>query len=160
VFDLVIGDFGLAATADPAAAVRELARVTKPLGAVVLIQFTWTRQIEPRQRAALVAHLGLRPQLLVEWKQMLRDAGVVELHVEDLSGGGPGGGVTGGSGLAAFGGFRDRLGVLRLAWRRWGWPGVRMLLHQDQDTRRLLSGERALGLSLIRGTRWHGLPEA
>ncbi|HUE95094.1 MAG TPA: class I SAM-dependent methyltransferase, partial [Longimicrobiaceae bacterium] len=38
VFDVSIGEVALAAEFDPAAAIRELARVTKPYGAVVLVQ--------------------------------------------------------------------------------------------------------------------------
>ena len=37
------------------------------------------------RREILVQHLGARPLLLVEWKQLLRDAGCVDLHVEDWS---------------------------------------------------------------------------
>jgi SAM-dependent methyltransferase len=85
IFDVAIGEIGLAASSDPARAVSELARVTKPFGCVVLVQLIWTQKVEPERREILVQHLGARPMILVEWKQLLRDAGVVELTVEDWS---------------------------------------------------------------------------
>ena len=53
------------------------------MGAVVLLQLTWSSEISPAARALLVERLGMRPHLLMEWKQMLRDAGVVDLQVQD-----------------------------------------------------------------------------
>ena len=85
IFDVAIGGVGLAALVDPARAVRELARVTKAMGSVVLVQLIWTGNVDPSRKEELVQHLGARPLFLVEWKQLLRDAGVVELHVEDWS---------------------------------------------------------------------------
>jgi SAM-dependent methyltransferase len=84
-FDVAIGEIGLAASAAPERAVRELARVTRPHGCVVLVQLIWTGNVDPQRREILVRHLGARPMILVEWKQLLRDAGVVELSVEDWS---------------------------------------------------------------------------
>ena len=44
-----------------------------------------TGNVDADRKEQLVQHLGARPMLLVEWKQLLRDAGVVDLHVEDWS---------------------------------------------------------------------------
>src|SRR5690606_15511755 len=85
VFDLAIGEIGLGALVDPATAIRELARVTRPLGSVVLVQLVWTGNVNEAHRELLVEHLGARPLLLIEWKQLLREAGCVDLHVEDWS---------------------------------------------------------------------------
>src|SRR5919204_1304861 len=95
VFDVAIGEPALSAASDPSRAVAELARVTKPLGVVVLLQPTWTSDIPPEARELIVERLGLRPQLPVAWKQMLRDAGVVELQVQDWTSGTPGGRASG-----------------------------------------------------------------
>lgn len=160
VFDVAIGEIGLAVPADPAAAVRELVRVTRPMGCVVLVQLIWTGNVAPERQKTLVEHLGARPLILVEWKQLLRDAGVVEISVEDWSDEPspyrpevrspfPD--------LSRIFSVREKIAILRRALRRWGWDGVRGAIAREQEVSRLLSRERALGLSLIKGTRW---PEA
>jgi SAM-dependent methyltransferase len=162
IFDFAMGELGLGASGDPAAAVRELVRVVRPMGGVALLQLIWTRQMEPDRREALVRMLGVRPMLLVEWKQMLRDGGVVELHVEDLTEAAitPGQPLLGVAGLLEFWSLRDRAAVLMRAWRRWGWRGVRETLRHGAEVRRLIASERVLGLALIRGTKWRGTTPA
>ncbi|HEX8906401.1 MAG TPA: methyltransferase domain-containing protein, partial [Longimicrobiaceae bacterium] len=134
IFDVAIGELGLAASADPARAVGELARVTKPFGCVVLVQLIWTGNVDPARREVLVAHLGARPLILVEWKQLLRDAGVVDLTVEDWSdapspfrpsAGGPF------PDFAEMFTLREKVGILRRALKRWGWRGVRSALVRE-----------------------------
>lgn len=159
IFDVAIGSLGLATLADPAGAIRELARVTKAMGAVVLVQLIWTGNVDPARRDGLVEHLGARPLLLVEWKQMLRDAGVVELHVEDWSDYAspfrpP---VTGPAGeFSEFLSLRQKAVILHRAFRRWGWRGVRGAIIREMEIHRLLTRERVLGLSLIKGVKWNG----
>jgi SAM-dependent methyltransferase len=157
VFDVAIGELGLGAAADPAGAVRELARVTKPFGCVVLVQLSWTRSVEPARREVLVAHLGARPLILVEWKQLLRDAGVVELAVEDWSDAPspfrPASEAPFAE-LAPTWGLRQKAEMMRRALRRWGWRGVKGALVREREIHRLLSRERVLGLTMIKGTRW------
>jgi len=157
IFDVAIGEIGLAASSDPARAVSELARVTKPFGCVVLVQLIWTQKVEAERREILVRHLGARPMILVEWKQLLRDAGVVELTVEDWSrapspfrpsAGGPF------PDFAEIFTFREKVAILRRALRRWGWRGVKGAILREREIHRLLKDERVLGLSLIKGTRW------
>src|SRR5690606_30753507 len=151
IFDVTIGGIGLAALADPGAAVRELARVTRPMGSVVLVQLIWTGNVDSARREELIAHLGARPLLLVEWKQLLRDVGVVELHVEDWS-----------DYASPFRpslprpfrdiseilSLRQKAQILHRAFRRWGWRGVRGAVMREIEIHRLLTRERVLGLSL------------
>lgn len=157
MFDISIGEVGLGAEFDPAAAVRELARVTKPMGAVVLVQLVWTGNIDEPRREILVQHLGARPMLLIEWKQLLREAGCVDLRVEDWSDYAspfrPA--ITGPfHDIAEIFSFRQKVGILRRALSRWGWRGVRGAIVREQEIHRLLSRDRVLGLSLIIGTKW------
>lgn len=155
VFDVAIGEVGLAAAADPAAAVRELVRVTKPMGTVVLAQLVWAGNVEPAHRRLIAEALGVQPFLLVEWKQILREAGVVDLYVEDWSDAAPSLRNPSAIGvLAESGSLRDRAGVLFRAWRRWGVRGLRSALEMRSEVRELITRERILGLSLIRGTKW------
>jgi SAM-dependent methyltransferase len=159
IFDLSIGEIGLAASADPARAVAELARVTRPMGCVVLVQLIWTGNVDPARREILVQHLGARPLILVEWKQLLRDGGVVELTVEDWSDApSPFRPAAGGPfpDFAELFTVREKLGILRRAFRRWGWRGVKGAVLREREIHRLLTRERVLGLSLIKGTRWTG----
>lgn len=155
VFDLSIGEIGLSATTDPAAAVAELVRVTKPMGVVALIQPFWTQKVEGRRQDVLVRRLGMRPALLQQWKQMLRSAGVVELHVEDLSeAAGSRGGALPATGLGEFLAVRDRVSVLWKAWKRWRWQGVSAAFGRESEVRRLVTHERLLGLALVKGVKW------
>lgn len=156
VFDFAMGEIAIGASRDPARAVAELVRVTKPMGTIMLLQLVWTRQLEPMQRDALVRQLGVKPVLLVEWKQMLRDAGVVELHVDDLTDDAvaPREPLLGVAGLADFIHLRDRMGVAYRAWQRWGWLGAWESILNGTEVRNLIQKERVLGLSLVRGTKW------
>lgn len=155
IFDVVVGDVGLSAAPDPGAVVRELARVAKPMASVVLIQPVWNRAPEAVRREVLVEHLGVRPFLLVEWKQMLREVGVVELHVEDLvDAANPWQALLGGAGPLDLPSLRERLALLRSAWHQWGLRGVAQAIAGGQELRRLITRDRILGLALIKGTKW------
>ncbi len=160
VFDVVIAEPALGSLPDPAAAVRELVRTVRPMGSVVLIQLIWTGDANADRRETLVESLGVRPLLLIEWKQLLREAGVVDLYVEDWSdsAASPRQPWTLGA-LAGFGSLHDRLAVLLRAWRLWGWRGLGQALAFRDQVRDLVLNERILGLSLIKGTRWQATPE-
>lgn len=43
----------------------------------------WRTSVESPYRARVVEYLGLRPYHIVEWKRMMRGAGLVELTVQD-----------------------------------------------------------------------------
>ncbi|HET9984719.1 MAG TPA: methyltransferase domain-containing protein [Longimicrobiales bacterium] len=156
VFDVAVGELGLAAAGDPAAAVRELVRVTRPLGTVVLVQLAWDTRVDPRRERMLVEHLGVRPFLQVEWKQMLRAAGVVDLHVEDWTEAAEAlltrGNVLGG--LAEPGAPSGTTGIVARALRWLGLRRLRYAFGRAKEVRRLIVRERVLGLTLIKGTRW------
>lgn len=158
IFDVVVGEVGLATLADPARAVRELARVAKPMGCVVLVELIWTGHLDEERRETLVEHLGARPLLLMEWKQLLRDAGVVGLHVEDWSDFSgpfrPPAAKGAFYDLAEIFTLRQKFSILRRAMQRWGWRGVRGAVLREQEIHQLLTRHRVLGLSLIKGTRW------
>jgi SAM-dependent methyltransferase len=154
VFDAAIGEATVASARAPARAVAELVRVTKPMGHVVLLVPTWTSDIPQADREPLVERLGLRPYLLVEWKQMLRDAGVVEVVVQDWSDGGP-----------AARGSGTRLPMPQLTWRqkahiagrtlrRRGWRAARVSVRREAQLLEELSRDRALGFHLISGVKW------
>jgi len=152
VFDAAVGEPILAAAADPARAVSELARVTKPMGPVVLLQLTWTSDISAEGRRLLVERLGVRPHLLVEWKQMLRDAGVVDLQVQDWTDGGAE--ATAGAAEAPQLTWQQKVQVMGRALRTHGWREARGAVEREEALLRELSRDRALGFQLIRGVKW------
>ena len=156
VFDIALGEPALSGASDPARAVAELARVTKPLGIVVLVQPTWTSDIPPEARELIVERLGLRPQLLMAWKQMLRDAGVVELQVQDWTSGAHGGRESALNAAAdePLLNWREKVRIAGRALRRSGWREARGAVGRETALLRELSRERAIGLQLIKGVRW------
>ncbi len=156
VFDIAIGGVGFTAAVDPERGIRELARVTRPGGSVVLVQLVWNGNVDPPERELLARHLGATPRLLVEWKQLLREAGCVDLHVEDWSDyAGPFRPDAGGPFRDLARGFslRDRATVFLRTVRQWGWGGFRIAAEREREADRLLSRRRILGLTLIHATR-------
>jgi 2-polyprenyl-3-methyl-5-hydroxy-6-metoxy-1,4-benzoquinol methylase len=158
MFDCAIGEPALSAAADPARAVAELARVTKPMGVVVLLQLTWSSELSESARELVVERLGLRPRLLMEWKQMLRDAGVVQIEVEDWTSGGAVPAGTSGA-VPAVPEVPDltwgqKAHIVGRAMRRWGWRGARGAVERETGLLEELSHERAIGFQVLKGVRW------
>jgi ubiquinone/menaquinone biosynthesis C-methylase UbiE len=156
VFDVTIGELGLTHEADPEEAVRELVRVTRPGGCVVLVQLVWKAPVDESRRRLLAEHLGVRPRMLVEWKRMLREAGVGRLHTEDWSDDETAFRsrvVKPFPDFAELFSLPEKLGILRRAWRRWGWRGVRTVLVREREVHELLTRERILGLDLVKGLK-------
>lgn len=150
VFHIAIGEPALSASADPERAVAELARVTVPMGTVVLLQPTWTSEIADADREAVMERLGLQPHLLVEWKQMLRDAGVVELQVQDWTTAAPASPSAAAPQLT----LADKARIVGRAFREQGWRGARGAVERETTLIRELSRERAIGFQLIKGVKW------
>ena len=156
IFDVVIAELGLTAHVSPESAVSEIVRVAKPGASVVLVQPVWKAPVDVVRREILSQHLGCRPLMLVEWKRFLMDAGLEGLHTENWS-----------DEATAFRPqitkpfpdfaelftFGEKLGILRRAWRRWGWVGVWTALAREREVHKLLTQERILGLDLVKGLK-------
>ncbi len=156
IFDVVVGELGIAAHADPADVVRELVRVTKPGGVVVLVQLVWKAPVDEARQRVLSAHLGARPQMLVQWKRLLRDCGVEALHTEDWSDEETSfrpRAVKPFPDFAEIFSLPEKIGILRRAWARWGIGGVSAVMAREREVHRLLTRERILGLDLIKGRK-------
>jgi len=161
-FDVVVGELGLAARVDPKEAIRELVRVTRPGGQVVLVQLVWKAPVDEERRRILSEHLGATPLMMVEVRRVLLEAGVGELVTEDWT-----------DEQTAFRPqvkkpfpdfselftVKEKLGILRRAWRRWGWRGVFTVFQREAEVHRLLTKERLLGLNLLKGTKAPRAPE-
>ncbi|MGD2122434.1 MAG: methyltransferase domain-containing protein [Gemmatimonadota bacterium] len=155
-FDVVVGEVGLAASVEPDTAIRELVRVTRPGGRVVLVQLVWQAPVDAHRKAVLSAHLGARPLMAVELRRILLDSGVGELHTEDW--------IDIGTAFrskarkpfpdfAELFSLGEKLGILRRARRRWGWRGVWTVFQREIEVHRLLTRERILGLNLLMGVK-------
>jgi SAM-dependent methyltransferase len=156
IFDVSLGEIGLANHCEPDAAVRELVRVTKPGGFVVLVQLVWKAPVDDVRQRVLSEHLGARPMMVVEWKRLLADAGVEDVHTEDWSDEETSfraGVVKPFPDFAELFSLTEKIGVLRRAWRRWGWRGVSSVIARERELHKLLTTERILGLDLLRGRK-------
>jgi len=156
IFDVAVGELGIAAHADPAEVVRELVRVTKPGGVVVLVQLVWKAPVDEARQRVLSAHLGARPLMLVQWKRLLRDCGVQDLHTEDWSDEQTSfrpRAVKPFPDFAEIFSLAEKIGILRRAWARWGIGGVSAVMAREREVHRLLTRERILGLDLIKGRK-------
>ena len=156
IFDVVIAELGLTSHVGPEQAVGELVRVVKPGATVVVVQPVWKAPVDAERRAVLSEHLGCRPLMLVEWKRLMRDAGLEHLHTEDWS-----------DEETAFRPqvrkpfpdfaelftLGEKLGILRRARGRWGWAGVWTAMAREREVHNLLTHERILGLDLVKGIK-------
>ncbi len=161
IFDIAIGEIGLASHCDPQDAVREIVRVTKPGGFVVLLQLVWKAPVDEKRRAVLAEHLGAKPMMLVEWRRLLREAGVEDVHSEDWSDEETSFRRTVVKPFPDFAelfSIGERMGILRRAWRRWGAKGVSAAVARENEVHKLLTNERILGLDLLRGRKAGGPP--
>ena len=159
MFDAAIGEPSIAAAARPYRAVTELVRVTRPMGRVVLLLPTWTPEIPLEHREPIVERLGLRPHLLAEWLQMLRDAGVVEVVVQDWSDGGPGARATGNHPVVPQLTWQQKLHIAGRTLARRGWRAARVAVQREAELLRELSSVQAVGFHLISGVKWPYLRE-
>ena len=128
IFDVSVGELGLTAGASAEGAVSELARVTRPGGAVVLVQLAWTAPVTEAKQQEITKLLGFSPRPLVEWKRLMMGNGIQRLYAEDWSEGSNA--LRSGSsrpvpGLTSKFSLRERLDVTRRAWKRWGFRGAR-----------------------------------
>lgn len=159
VFDAAIGEPDIAAAADTGKAVGELVRVTRPMGAVVLLQLTWSSELSESRRELVVERLGLRPRLLVEWKQILREAGVVDIQVTDWTRECDDELASGGSDPSPRLSWQGKLQVMGRALRTSGWAEAKQALSRETELLRDLSRERSMNFSIIKGVKWpHPLP--
>ncbi len=156
VFDVVVGELGLTSHEDPERAISELVRVCKPGGAVVLVQLVWKAPVEAERQRVLSEHLGARPLMLVELKRLLREGGVERIHTEAWSDEAT---AFRPSVTKPFPDFAElfslpeKMAILRRAWARWGWTGVRTAVSRELEVHRLLTRERILGLDMLKGIK-------
>ena len=139
VFDVVVVNF-MTLGGDGAKIMREAGRVARPMATVMALVPTWLSSPEPED-AALLGATGVTPQLLVEWKNFFRQAGIVELSVEE---------AAQDAGWLASG----WVNLVARGWLAARWKGVRAVLSPEFRALRSLALRRVLGLSIIKGTRW------
>lgn len=139
MFDVCVANLLHLLEADGGRVIAELARVARPMATVAALVPCWL-SAPPADEHALRT-LGLRPALLMEWKNRFRIAGVVELAVEDTS--------LDGRWISP-----GWVGLLLRGWRAARWAGLRTVLSREFRVFRALVQRRTLGLSIVKGTRW------
>ncbi len=156
VFDIVVAELGLMSQADPSETIRELSRVLKPKGRIALVQLVWKAPVDASRQAVLSRHLGARPLMLVELKRLLREVGVGSLHTEAWSDEETAFRRTAKKPFPDFSelfSLPEKAAIMRRAWARWGWRGVRSAIIREREVHRLLTKERVLGLDMIKGAK-------
>lgn len=158
IFDVVVAELGLTSHVVPKKAADELVRVAKPGSNVVVVQPVWKAPVDSERRAVLSQYLGCRPLMVVEWKRLLREAGLEHLYVQNWS-----------EEETAFRpqirkpfpdftelfSLTEKFGIFRRAWHRWGWAGVWTVLARERQVHKILTRERILGLDLVKGMKKH-----
>jgi hypothetical protein len=94
--------------------------------------------------------------MVVEWKRLLRESGISTVHTEDWSDEETAFRPTVAKPFPDFAelfSVGEKIGILRRAWTRWGWRGVRTVLEREREVHRLLTRERILGLDLLKGRK-------
>ncbi len=140
VFDLVAINVLSLLGQDHEAILREAARVVRPMKPVVALVPSWLREPREADTRLLADRVGLNPQLVVEWKRWFREAGIVELTVEDAP-------------VSTAWMEVGWLTLLLRSWRVARWRGIRFVLSPEFRVLHRLVLQRALGLSIIKGTR-------
>jgi hypothetical protein len=88
---------------------------------------------------------------------MLRDAGVVDVQVQDWTdGGSPAGSRQTGAAPVQrpLLTWRQKMHIMGRAWRRWGWREARGAVEQETALLAALSRERSIGFQLLKGVKW------
>lgn len=85
-FDVVVSECAVGLTSDPRKCLAEMARVTRPGGFVVIHESTWLRELPEAEKLEVARRFGTVPYALAEWKEMMENAGLVQLWTEDWSG--------------------------------------------------------------------------
>jgi hypothetical protein len=97
--------------------------------------------------------------MLVQWKQMARDAGLVDLAVQDWSEGGASGRAAPSPEPVPALTWRQKMHIAGRAWRRRGWRAARGAVRRELELLDELSRDRALGFQVITGVKWpHARP--
>ncbi|MHA1904477.1 MAG: class I SAM-dependent methyltransferase [Candidatus Thorarchaeota archaeon] len=86
-FDVVVNECAVGLTPNPQKCLNEMVRVTKGGGNVVIHESTWLKENIPQEmKRDISTRLGTVPFELSEWKEMMHNAGLTNLWVEDWSG--------------------------------------------------------------------------
>ena len=156
VFDVSIGEIGLSNHCAPEEALRELVRVTKLGGFVVIVQLVLKTSIEATRQQVLSENLGVRPMMVMEWEGLLRGSGVDQVHREcwsndeTLSETDP---ATPFPDFTELFSLKDKIGILRKVSSLWGWRGLSTALARAHEIRKLLADEQILGLAILTGRK-------
>lgn len=138
VFDAVLVDFASLGPDAAHAAAAEAVKVVRNKAPMYAFAPVWVGEPTPEQRAH-VGGFGFRPRYVMEWKQLFRESGLVELVVEEVTG----------EWLET-----SYLLTLVRGWKTARWRGARVAFSAAYRALRGAVLRGTLQLSLIWGTRW------
>ena len=156
IFDVSIGEIGLSNHCAPEEALRELVRVTKLGGVVVIIQLVLRSPVEATRQQALSENLGVRPMLVTAWEDLLRESGVGKIQRECWSNDdtlSETNLATPFPDFAELFSLKEKVRILRKASSVWGWRGLSTALVRAREIRKLLKDEQILGLAILTGRK-------
>ncbi|MGA9139721.1 MAG: methyltransferase domain-containing protein [Methanocella sp.] len=84
-FDAAINECAVGLISDPQLCLKEMARVVKPGGDIVIHESTWLRQVPAAEKQDVSRRLGTVPHMLYEWVAMMKNAGLTDIWTEDWS---------------------------------------------------------------------------
>lgn len=140
VFDMVIVTLTFDPQVDAAAALGQATRVVRPKHPVVAAVPVWPGTPVEEAEPAL-AEIGVRPRFLTQWKQLARDAGLVEITAEAA--------MPSGAWLSD-----GIVGPVARGWNAGGLDGARTLLSAPVRAFRQMARSRTVDLAVVRGLHW------
>lgn len=156
VFDVSVGEIGLSNHCAPEEALRELVRVTKPGGFLVIVQLVLRSPVEATRQQVLSENLGVRPMVVTEWEDLLRESGVGQIQRECWSNDetlSETNLTTPFPNFAELFSLKEKIGILRKASSVWGWRGLSAALVRAREIHKLLTDEQILGLAILTGRK-------
>ncbi len=81
-FDVVINECAVGIPDDSQRVLNEMVRVVKPGGAVAIHESTWMKEITDSEKIELSERYGTTPLNRMEWIEMLKNAGVIDIVSE------------------------------------------------------------------------------
>lgn len=87
-FDVVVNEcaVGLTVINNPRQVLKEMVRVAKPGGKVVIHESIWLKELPDNEKKDSARKMGTTPYFMEEWKHMMASAGAAPEKIEDWSG--------------------------------------------------------------------------
>lgn len=87
-FDVVVNEcaVGLTIINNPQQIIKEMCRVAKPGGSIVIHESTWLKELDQNKKDELAMKIGTTPYTIEEWSKMFTENDIKIKNIEDWSG--------------------------------------------------------------------------